>query len=143
MALDAFQGRFARRLTGRMPRRGRDGKLKYLPLVGAIKDAGIVRLRTSVLRRQNTVAQFVATRPILAFCEGTERRGGDTGPPKMVGADGNRLETGAGAERQRGGGGRRDGNSQCRDGDNNAGDGVIGFRNGIRGRGGEGATGSQ
>ena len=25
-ALDAFQGRVARRLTGRMPRRGRDGK---------------------------------------------------------------------------------------------------------------------
>ena len=70
-ALDAFQGRVARRLTGRMPRRGRDGKWKYLPLVGAIKDAGIVRVRTSVLRRQNTVAQFVATRPILALCEGT------------------------------------------------------------------------
>ena len=31
-ALDAFQGRVARRLTGRTPRRGRDGKWKYLPL---------------------------------------------------------------------------------------------------------------
>ena len=68
--------------------------------------------------------------------------GEDTGPPKMVGADGNRLETGAGAERKRGGGGRRDGNSHCRDGDNDAGDGVIGFRNGIGGGGG-GVTGSQ
>ena len=76
-ALDAFQGRVARRLTGRMPRRGRDGKWRYLPpLAGATKDAGIVRARTSVLRRQNTVAQFVATRPILVRCEGTERRGG-------------------------------------------------------------------
>ena len=36
----------------------------------------------------------------------------------MVGADRNRLETGAGAERNRGGGGRRDGNSHCRDGNN-------------------------
>ena len=88
-ALDAFQGRVARRLTGRLPRRGRDGKWQYLPLEGAIKDAGIVRSRTSVLRRQNTVAQFVATRPILALCEGTERRGGYTGPPKMVGAERN------------------------------------------------------
>ena len=50
-ALDDFQGRVARRLTGRMPRRGRDRKWKYLPLAGAIKDAGIVRVRTLVLRR--------------------------------------------------------------------------------------------
>ena len=75
-ALDAFQGRVARRLTGRVPRLGRDGKWQYLPLAVEIKDAGIVRARTSVLRRQNTVAQFVATRPILVLCEGTERRGG-------------------------------------------------------------------
>ena len=34
-ALDAFQGRVARSLTGRMPRRGRDGKWFCLPLAGA------------------------------------------------------------------------------------------------------------
>ena len=49
--LDAFQGRVARRLTGRLTRRGRDGTWQYLPLAGATKDAGIVRKRTSVLRR--------------------------------------------------------------------------------------------
>ena len=49
-ALDAFQGRVARWLTGRMPRRGRDGKWLYPPLTGATKEAGIVRARTSVLR---------------------------------------------------------------------------------------------
>ena len=81
-ALDAFQGRVARRLTGRMTRRGKDGKCQYLSLAGAIKDAGIVRVRTLVLRRQNTVAQFVATRPILALCEGTERRGGTRFPQR-------------------------------------------------------------
>ena len=81
-ALDAFQGRVAKRLTGRTPRRGRDGKWKYPPLAGAIKDAGIVRVRTSVLRRQNTVAQFVATRPILALCEGSARRGGKRVPQR-------------------------------------------------------------
>ena len=74
-ALDAFQGRVARRLTGRMPCQWRDGKWRYLPLAGAKKDAGIVRARTLVLRRKNTVAQFVAMRPILVLCEGTERRG--------------------------------------------------------------------
>ena len=67
--------------------------------------------------------------------------GGDTGPTKMVGADGNRLETGAGAEQKRGGGRRRDGISHCRDGDNVAGDGVIGSRKGIGGGGG--VTGGQ
>ena len=81
-ALDAFQGRVARRLTGRLPRRGRDGKWQYLPLAGATKDAGIVRARTSVLQRQNTVAQFVAMRPILVLCEGTERRGGTRFPQR-------------------------------------------------------------
>ena len=81
-ALDAFQGRFARRLTGRLPRRGREGKWQYLPLAGAPKGAGIVRARTSVLRRQNTVAQFIATRPILVLCEGTERQGGTQVPQR-------------------------------------------------------------
>ena len=83
--LDVSQGRVARRLTGRMPRRGRDGKWLYLPLAGATKEAGILRARTSVLRRQNTVAQFLVTRPILGLCEGTERRGGGMGPPTMAG----------------------------------------------------------
>ena len=81
-ALDAFQGRVARRLTGRKPRRGRDGKWRYLPLAGATKEAGIVRARTSVLRRQNTVAQFVATWPILVLCKETERRGGTRVPQR-------------------------------------------------------------
>ena len=36
-ALDAFQGRVARRLTGRQPRRGNDGKWFYPSLAGALK----------------------------------------------------------------------------------------------------------
>ena len=84
-ALDAFQGRVARRLTGRMPRRGRDGQWMYLPLEGANKEAGIVRARKLVLRRQNTVAQFIATRPILELCKVAEQRGGGHGSPNDVG----------------------------------------------------------
>ena len=34
-----------------------------------MKEAGIVRIRTAILRRQNTVAQFIATRPIMDLCE--------------------------------------------------------------------------
>ena len=38
--LDAFQGRVARRLTGIMPRRGRDGKWKYPPPGGGTQGCG-------------------------------------------------------------------------------------------------------
>ena len=75
-ALDSFQGKVARRLTGRQLRWGRDGKWFYPPLAGALKEAGVVRARTSYLRRQNTIAQFIATRPILGLCEVAERRRG-------------------------------------------------------------------
>ena len=68
-ALDDFQGSVARKLTGRQPCRGRYGGWYYPSLAGAIKEAGIVSIRTSILRRQNTVAQFIATRPILDLCK--------------------------------------------------------------------------
>ena len=44
-ALDAFQGRVARQLTGRKPFRGRDGEWFYPSLVGALKEAGVARAR--------------------------------------------------------------------------------------------------
>ena len=86
--LDPFQGRVARKLTGRQTCRGRDGRWFYPSLAGAMKEAGIVRIRTSILRRKNTVAQFIATRPILGLCEGGSKTAGGTGPKEMVGADG-------------------------------------------------------
>ena len=78
--LDAFQGRVARRLTGRQPRRGRDGKWSYPPLTDALKEVGVVRARTSVLRRQNTIAPFIATLPILGLYKVAERRRGTRVP---------------------------------------------------------------
>ena len=81
-ALDAFQGRVARRMTGRQPRRGRDGKWFYPSLARFLKEAGVVRARTSVLRRQNTVVQFIATRPILGICKVVERRWGTRVPQR-------------------------------------------------------------
>ena len=79
-ALDALQGRVSRRLTGRQPRRGRDGRWFYPSLAGEMKEAGVVRIRTLILRRQNTVAQFIATRTILGLCEVAERRPGTRVP---------------------------------------------------------------
>ena len=79
-ALDSFQGRVARRLTGRQPSRRRDGRWFYPSLAGEMKEAGVERIRTSILRRQNKVAQFIATRPILGLCEVAERRPGTRVP---------------------------------------------------------------
>ena len=41
-----------------------------------------MRARTLVLRRQNTVAQFIVTRPILGICEVAERRRGTRVPQR-------------------------------------------------------------
>ena len=75
-ALDALQGRLGRKLTGRHPHQGRDGRWFYPSLAGVMKEAGIVRIRTSILWRQNTVGQFIVTRLILGLCEGAVRRPG-------------------------------------------------------------------
>ena len=40
-----------------------------------MKEAGFTDVRTSITRRQNAVAQFIATRPLLELCEGTTQRG--------------------------------------------------------------------
>ena len=55
---------------------GEGQKWFYPSLAGALKEADVVRVRTLILRRQNTVAQFIATRPILGLCEVAERRRG-------------------------------------------------------------------
>ena len=75
-ALDAFQGRVARKLTGGQPHRGRDGGWFYPSLAVEMKEARIVQIRTSILLRQNTVAQYITTWPILDLCEKVERRPG-------------------------------------------------------------------
>ena len=81
-ALDAFQGRVARRLTGRQPRCERDGRWFFPSLAGALKEAGVVRIWTSILRRQNMVTQFIVTLPILGLCEVAERRPGTQVPSR-------------------------------------------------------------
>ena len=74
--LDSFQSRVARKITGRQPRRGKDGSWLYPPLAGVMKETGMVRIRTSISRRQNMVTQFIATRPIMDLGEQATRRPG-------------------------------------------------------------------
>ena len=98
-ALDAFQGRVARRLTEQLPLWGRDGKWFYPSSTGALKEARVMRARTLVLWRQNTFAQFIAKRPILGALRGYRAAEGDTCPTAVVGSVGNQLESGEGEGR--------------------------------------------
>ena len=41
-----------------------------------MKEAGLTNVHTSINRRQNTVAQYIATRPLLDLCEGATQREG-------------------------------------------------------------------
>ena len=75
-ALSAFIHGAARRIIERQPRRGRDGKWFYPLLEGAMKEAGLTDVRTSINRRQNTIAQFIATLPLLDLCKGVKQREG-------------------------------------------------------------------
>ena len=75
-ALDSFMHGAARRIMGIQPERGWDGKWYYPSLAGAMKEAGFTEIRKSITNRQNTVVQYIATRPLLDLCEHTTQRGG-------------------------------------------------------------------
>ena len=81
-ALSALLHGAARRLTGRQARREKDGEWHYPSLEGAMKEAGLTDIRTSILRRQNTVAQYIARRPLLDLCEGARAREGAKVPQR-------------------------------------------------------------
>ena len=68
-ALDSFQHRAVRRITGKQPQRQAGGSWEYPPLAEAMGEADFEEIRKSVTRRQNTVAQYIVTRPILYLCE--------------------------------------------------------------------------
>ena len=41
-----------------------------------MKEVGLTDVRTSINRRQNTVAQYIATQMLLYLCEGSTQREG-------------------------------------------------------------------
>ena len=53
-------------------------------------------IQTSIINRQNTVAQYIATQPLLDLCKGDESEGGSKGAVKVVGPGGHRLGNGEG-----------------------------------------------
>ena len=56
-----------------MPQHLSEGSWEYLHLEGAIRASGIEDIYTYIYRQQNTVAQYIATRPIIDLCLDTER----------------------------------------------------------------------
>ena len=66
--LGRFHHRVARRLTGRQPRRGREGGWVYPPVEDVMAEAVLQEVETYVSHQQNTVTQYIATRPIMDLC---------------------------------------------------------------------------
>ena len=56
-----------------------------------MKEAGFKDVRTTISTRQNMVAQYIATRPLLDLCKGTTQIGGGEGGNEVVGSEGDRL----------------------------------------------------
>ena len=74
--LGRFHHRVARRLMGWQLRKGRYGGWFYRHLEDAIAEAGLQEMETYVSGRQNIVAQYIATRPIMDLCLEAKRRPG-------------------------------------------------------------------
>ena len=53
-----------------------DGRWEYTLLEAVREEAGFDTMETYIRRRQKTVAQYIATRPILDLCEAVERKWG-------------------------------------------------------------------
>ena len=59
-----------------MPRRLQNGTWHYPPIGKAMEDAGLFSIQEYVSRRQRTVAEYVATRPIFDLVMEEERQRG-------------------------------------------------------------------
>ena len=75
--LQGFHHRIARRLSRRMPRfLPEEDKWEYPPIEEALSIAGLYPIEIYISRRQNTVADYIACRPILDLCIKAERLSG-------------------------------------------------------------------
>ena len=74
--LGGFHHRVACRITGWQPLKGWYGGQVYTPLEDAMAEAGFQEMETYVSLHQNTVAKYIATRPIQDLILGAKRRPG-------------------------------------------------------------------
>ena len=66
--------RVSHRLMRKQPQKVQDGGWLYPPLEDVMADAGLQEVETYVSHHQNTVAQYIATRPIMDLCLVANRR---------------------------------------------------------------------
>jgi hypothetical protein len=76
--LEGFHHKVARRISGKMARQTANGTWYYPPLRTALEEAGLFPIQEYIRRRQATLAQYIATRPILARCQAAPRRTGSS-----------------------------------------------------------------
>ena len=74
--LTGFHHRVVRRMAGMVPERQLGRKWVYPPIWTAMAMVGLDEIGVYIARRQNTVAQNIATRPIMDLCLAAERRPG-------------------------------------------------------------------
>ena len=75
-ALGSFYNSVARGITGMQPKQQEHRSWYYTPLETVIEEAVFEEIGAYVLNRKNTVAQYIATQPILNLWEKTLRRTG-------------------------------------------------------------------
>ena len=74
--LGGFHQRVTHRMTERQTRKRRDGGWIYPLLEDSIVYVGLQEPETYVYLQQNTVAQCIATKPIMDLCLAAKRRPG-------------------------------------------------------------------
>ena len=67
--LEGFQERVAININERQPKRQTYGSWEYPPLETEMQEARFEEMGECVLKSQNTVAQYIAMRPILDLCK--------------------------------------------------------------------------
>ena len=79
-ALDSLHHRVTQRITGSQPQRWGYGSWEYPPLAEEMGEVVFKGIRKLVTRRQKTVAQYIATQPILDLYEQATWRLGERVP---------------------------------------------------------------
>ena len=80
-ALEGFHVAAARVLTGMRPKQAKDGTWTYPHTEEVLKRAGLRTISEYIGQRRTSIARKIRTRPIMAMCEGAERRRGT--PPRQ------------------------------------------------------------
>ena len=72
-SLEGFHHRAVQRMSGMGPKCQQYGTWVYTPIGAVLATVGLEDIGVSIARCQNTVAQYIATHPIMEFCLAAER----------------------------------------------------------------------